>query len=102
MRLPKDIHAPLISRFKLMAGMNIAERSVMQLTYYWRADAKLDRDLPATTLFFDAHGHVESLDGFPAWSQTRTIGQGVRVASTGGREARAESYRARAADIVAG
>jgi len=26
MRLPKDIHAPLISRFKVMAGMNIAER----------------------------------------------------------------------------
>jgi type II secretory ATPase GspE/PulE/Tfp pilus assembly ATPase PilB-like protein len=26
MRLPKDIHAPLVSRFKVMAGMNIAER----------------------------------------------------------------------------
>lgn len=26
MRLPKDIHAALISRFKVMAGMNIAER----------------------------------------------------------------------------
>ncbi len=26
MRLPKDIHASLISRFKVMAGMNIAER----------------------------------------------------------------------------
>jgi general secretion pathway protein E len=26
MRLPRDIHAPLVSRFKVMAGMNIAER----------------------------------------------------------------------------
>ncbi len=26
MRLPKDIHMPLVSRFKVMAGMNIAER----------------------------------------------------------------------------
>ncbi len=26
MRLPKDVHAPLVSRFKVMAGMNIAER----------------------------------------------------------------------------
>ena len=26
MRLPRDIHAPLISRFKVMAGMNIAEK----------------------------------------------------------------------------
>lgn len=26
MRLPKDIHAALVSRFKVMAGMNIAER----------------------------------------------------------------------------
>ena len=26
MRLPKDIQAPLVSRFKVMAGMNIAER----------------------------------------------------------------------------
>ena len=26
MRLPRDIHAPLVSRFKVMAGMNIAEK----------------------------------------------------------------------------
>jgi general secretion pathway protein E len=26
MRLPRDVHAPLISRFKVMAGMNIAEK----------------------------------------------------------------------------
>jgi type IV pilus assembly protein PilB len=26
MRLPRDVHAPLVSRFKVMAGMNIAEK----------------------------------------------------------------------------
>ncbi len=30
MRLPKYVHAPLISRFKIMSGMNIAERRVPQ------------------------------------------------------------------------
>ena len=30
MRLPKYVHAPLLSRFKIMSGMNIAERRVPQ------------------------------------------------------------------------
>jgi len=61
---------------------NVVDRgSVVQLTYYWRSDKPLDRDLSATTLFFDARGRVASLDGFPAWSQTRAIGQGVRPTS---------------------
>ncbi|TAK55269.1 MAG: hypothetical protein EPO22_14700 [Dehalococcoidia bacterium] len=51
------------------------------MTYYWHSDAVVERDLSATTLFFDARGAVQSIDGFPAWSQTRTIGQGVRETS---------------------
>ncbi len=62
---------------------NVVDRGrVVQLTYYWRAEGQLERDLSATTLFFDARGKVASLDGFPAWSQTRAIGQGVRQTST--------------------
>ena len=64
------------------SGGNVVDRgSVVQLTYYWSATAPLDRDLSAATLFFDALGRTPNIEGFPAWSQTRTIGQGVRQTS---------------------
>ena len=73
---------------------NVVDRgSVVQLTYYWSASAPLDRDLSAATLFFDARGQAPSVDGFPAWSQTRIIGQSVRQTSAwGAGEIERESY----------
>jgi hypothetical protein len=62
-------------------GNGVDRGSVVQLTYFWQSSASMDRDLSATTLFVDARGNVASVDGFPAWSQTRAIGEGVRQTS---------------------
>jgi hypothetical protein len=56
--------------------------SAVQLTYYWRADAPLAQDLRAVTLFFDQRGRVDAVRGYPVWSQSRMIGQGVLQTST--------------------
>ncbi len=50
---------------------------VVQLSYYWRADHALDRDLSAVTLYYDADGTAATHDGFPRWSQTRVIDGGL-------------------------
>jgi hypothetical protein len=63
-------------------GTDVDRGGVIMLTYYWRTDGALNRDLDAVTLFFDEQGHAARRDGFPAWSQSRTIGQGVRQTST--------------------
>ena len=49
----------------------------MQLTYYWRANVRPQHDLSAITLFFDERGGVQSVAGFPVWSQSRAIEQGL-------------------------
>jgi hypothetical protein len=49
----------------------------IELTNYWRADAHVAHDLRAVTLFFDPHGGVDAVQGYPVWWQSRLIGQGV-------------------------
>lgn len=57
----------------------VADRgSVVQLTYYWRADAPITQRLGAVTLFADAAGRIATRDGWPLWQQARTIGENVR------------------------
>jgi hypothetical protein len=51
--------------------------SVIRLTYYWRADRDLEAIPSAVTLFSDSDGHVASNDGWPAWQQSRPIGEGI-------------------------
>ncbi|MEI6502702.1 MAG: GspE/PulE family protein, partial [Armatimonadota bacterium] len=50
MRLPKYVHAPLISRFKIMSGMNIAERRVPQDGRIHIRHAGKDYDLRASNI----------------------------------------------------
>ncbi|MHB8995810.1 MAG: GspE/PulE family protein [Armatimonadota bacterium] len=50
MRLPKYVHAPLISRFKIMSGMNIAERRVPQDGRIHIRHAGKDFDLRASNI----------------------------------------------------
>ncbi len=64
-----------------MDGDLVDRGSVIELTYYWSAGTPLTTDMDAMTLFFDGHGRAASHGGFPAWSQSRTIGQGVRQTS---------------------
>jgi hypothetical protein len=63
-------------------GQIVERGGVVQLTYYWRADAPITHDLSAGTLFFDGQGGAQSRRGFPVWSQSRLIGQGVAQTST--------------------
>jgi len=64
------------------SDVQIVERGgVVQLTYYWRADTRVAHDLNAVTLFFDGQGRAQSRRGFPVWSQSRLIGQGVAQTS---------------------
>jgi Protein of unknown function (DUF2723) len=62
-------------------GTVIDRGSAVQLTYYWRADAPITRDLRAITFFFDQQGHADSVRGFPVWSQSRLIDQDVMQTS---------------------
>ena len=55
----------------------VVRGDVVQLTYYWRAPVRPEHDLSAVTLFFDEHGRVQSVAGFPVWSQSRVIDQGL-------------------------
>lgn len=50
MRLPKYVHSPLISRFKIMSGMNIAERRVPQDGRIHIRHAGKDYDLRASNI----------------------------------------------------
>lgn len=50
MRLPKYVHAPLLSRFKIMSGMNIAERRVPQDGRIHIRHASKDYDLRASVI----------------------------------------------------
>ena len=50
MRLPKYVHAPLISRFKIMSGMNIAERRVPQDGRIHIRHAGKDYDMRASNI----------------------------------------------------
>lgn len=50
MRLPKYVHAPLLSRFKIMSGMNIAERRVPQDGRIHIRHAAKDYDLRASVI----------------------------------------------------
>ncbi len=60
------------------AGDAVVPRGeVVQFTYYWRAERRIDVDLSAVTLFFDATGKAQSVRGIPVWSQSRELGQGV-------------------------
>jgi len=57
----------------------VADRgSVVQLTYYWRADKPVTQRLGAVTLFADAAGRIATRDGWPLWQQARAIGENVR------------------------
>jgi hypothetical protein len=58
-------------------GGDAIRGSVVQLTYYWRADRPLD-DIPsAVTLFADARGRIASEGGWPLWQQSRRIAEEV-------------------------
>jgi hypothetical protein len=50
---------------------------VIELTYYWRADRRLESMPGAVTLFADASGTIASQHGWPAFQQARQIAQGV-------------------------
>jgi hypothetical protein len=49
---------------------------VAQFSYCWRAAERINADLSAAVLFVDPSGAVQHRQGFPVWSQPRTIGQG--------------------------
>jgi hypothetical protein len=51
--------------------------SVIELTYYWRADRRLDVMPLAVTVFEGQSGGVATVDGWPTWLQSRRIAEGV-------------------------
>jgi hypothetical protein len=58
-------------------GEAVDPGSVIELTYYWRADRAQAVMPAALTLFADGSGGFAQRYGWPTWSQSRMIAQGV-------------------------